>query len=192
MDPTLRLAAWIDRINRFVGRAMVWPLLAAVLVSAGNALARKLFGNSSNVWLEMQWHLFAVAFLGCAGYVLLVDEHVRVDVLSRRWPVRVRAGVDAAMLALVALPMTALFVAHGWGLFWRAWLSGETYRDADGLVLWPMYGAMVAGMALFGLQVASELVRRIAFLRGRIDRPTLNEVDMPPVAIGLPLSGGDR
>jgi TRAP-type mannitol/chloroaromatic compound transport system permease small subunit len=192
MGPTLRLAGWIDRINRFVGRAMVWPLLASVLVSAGNALVRKLCGTSSNAWLEMQWHLFAVAFLGCAGYVLLVDEHVRVDVLSRRWPVRVRAVVDAAMLVLAALPMTGLFIAHGWGLFWRAWLSGESYIDAGGLVLWPMYGAMVAGMALLGLQAASELVRRIAFLRGRIDRPTLNEADMPPVAVGRPVSDGDR
>jgi TRAP-type mannitol/chloroaromatic compound transport system permease small subunit len=192
MDPTLRLTRWIDRINRFVGRAMVWPLLASVLVSAVNALVRKLFGTSSNAWLEMQWHLFAVAFLGCAGYVLLVDEHVRVDVMSRRWPVRVRAVVDAAMLALVALPMTALFITHGWGLFWRAWVSGETYVDAGGLVLWPIYGAMVAGMALLGLQAASELVRRIAFLRGHIDRPTLNEVDLPPASIRLPLSDRDR
>lgn len=192
MDATLRVAAWVDRINRFVGRAMVWPLLASVLVSAGNALSRKLFGLSSNAWLEVQWHLFAVAFLGCAGYVLLVDEHVRVDVLSRRWPARVRALVDAVVLALAALPMAALFVVHGWGLFRRAWLSGETYLDAGGLVVWPIYGVMVAGMSLLGLQAASELVRRIAFLRGRVDRPTLNEADMPPVAIGPPLAGDDR
>jgi TRAP-type mannitol/chloroaromatic compound transport system permease small subunit len=179
MKAVLRLAGFVDRCNRFVGRAMVWPLLATVLVSAGNALSRKLFSISSNAWIEIQWHLFAVAFLGCAGYVLLVDEHVRVDVLSSRLPARVRAWIDLLALALAALPMTLLFVVHGWALFWRAWLSGETYLDAGGLILWPIHLAMILGMVLLGLQVVSEGIRRIAFLRGWVDQPTLSEADMP-------------
>ncbi|MEP7140268.1 MAG: TRAP transporter small permease subunit [Caldimonas sp.] len=112
MDVLLRLTRGIDRLNRFVGRAMLWPLLASVLISAGNAISRKFFSLSSNGWLEIQWHLFAVAFLGCAGYVLLVDEHVRVDALSRRFTARTRAVVDAVALAFVALPMTVVFAAR--------------------------------------------------------------------------------
>lgn len=160
---------------------MIWPLLASVVISAGNALSRKLFGMSSNAWIEIQWHLFAVAFLGCAGYVLLVDEHVRVDVLSSRWPPRLRAWIDLVVLVGAALPMTALFVWFGWDLFWFALVRQETYLDAGGLILWPIYLVMVLGMAMLGLQVCSEAIRRIAFLRGRTARATLSEADLPPV-----------
>lgn len=181
MRPWLRAASVIDRCNRFIGRAMIWPLLASVLVSAGNALSRKLFGITSNAWIEIQWHLFAVAFLGCAGYVLLVDEHVRVDILSSRWPARRRAWVDLLVLLGAALPMTALFAWHGWALFRNALTWHETYLDAGGLVVWPIYLVMVLGMGLLGLQVLSEAVRRIAFLRGLTPQPTLTEADLPPI-----------
>ena len=182
MNALLRFARIVDRVNRLVGRAMVWPLLASVLISAGNALSRKFLNLSSNAWLELQWHLFAVAFLGCAGYVLMVDEHVRVDALSRRWTARVRATVDAVVLALVALPMTGLFGIHGWELFVRAWHSEQASFNAGGLVVWPLYLCMPLGMALLALQVASELIRRVAFLRGRVGCATLAEADLPPIA----------
>ena len=90
-------------------------------------------------WLEIQWHLFAVAFLGCAGYVLLVDEHVRVDALARRWSARTRAAIDAVALAFVALPMTMLFGGFGWTLFCNAWRTGEASFNAGGLIVWPLY-----------------------------------------------------
>ena len=180
MHALLRFARIVDRINRFVGRAMVWPLLASVLISAGNAFSRKFFSLSSNAWIEIQWHLFAVAFLCCAGYVLLVDEHVRVDVLSRRWASRTRAKVDAVVLAFVALPMTALFGIFGGALFVRAWITGEGSFNAGGLLVWPIYLCIPLGMALLGLQALSELIRRIAFLHGSVDKPTLTEADLPP------------
>ncbi len=188
MHALLRFARIIDRINRFVGRAMIWPLLASVLISAGNAFSRKFFSLSSNAWIEIQWHLFAVAFLCCAGYVLLVDEHVRVDALSRHWSSRTRAMVDAVVLALVALPMTALFGIFGWALFVRALDTGEGSFNAGGLLVWPIYLCMPLGMALLGLQALSELVRRIAFLRGGLDRPVLTEADLPP----FPRPGRDK
>ncbi|MEP7141063.1 MAG: TRAP transporter small permease subunit, partial [Caldimonas sp.] len=158
-----------------------WPLLASVLISAGNAISRKLFSLSSNGWLEIQWHLFAVAFLGCAGYVLLVDEHVRVDALSRRFTARTRAVVDAVALAFVALPMTVVFAVFGWDVFRNSYRIGEASFNYGGLTVWPLYLCIPLGMALLGLQAASELVRRIAFLRGIVDRPTLGEADLPPL-----------
>ena len=151
-------------------------------ISAGNALSRKFLSISSNGWIEAQWHLFAVAFLGCAGYVLLVDEHVRVDALSSRWSARTRALIDALALALVAMPMTALFAFHGWTIFVHAWHSGERSFNAGGLLVWPIYLCIPVGMGLLGAQALSELVRRIAFLRGRADMPTLREADLPPMA----------
>jgi TRAP-type mannitol/chloroaromatic compound transport system permease small subunit len=185
MNALLRFASHVDRLNRFVGRAMVWPLLASVVISAGNAFSRKFLGLSSNAWIEIQWHLFAVAFLGCAGYVLMVDEHVRVDALSRRWSARTRAWIDAVALTLVALPMTLLFVLMGWSLFQEAWRSGESSFNAGGLVVWPIYLCIPLGMGLLGLQAISELLRRVAFLRGAIGCATLGEADLPPL-IGQP------
>ncbi len=148
MEILLRLARGIDRLNRFVGRAMLWPLLASVLISAGNALSRKLFSLSSNGWLEIQWHLFALSFLGCAGYVLMVDEHVRVDALSRRFTARTRAIVDVFALAFVALPMTELFAVFGWDVFGNAWRIGEASFNYGGLTVWPLYLCIPLGTAL--------------------------------------------
>lgn len=181
MKALLGVAHRIDRINRFIGRAMLWPLLASVFISAGNALSRKFLGLSSNGWLEIQWHLFALAFLGCAGYVLMVDEHVRIDVLSRRWSARTRATVDAIALAFVALPMTGLFIVFGWTIFVQAWRTHEASFNAGGLLVAPLYFCIPLGMGLLGLQCVSELIRRIGFLRGWTQRASLTEADLPPL-----------
>jgi TRAP-type mannitol/chloroaromatic compound transport system permease small subunit len=180
MTLLLRWARWIDTANRHIGRAMAWPILGAIVVSAGNAVSRKLFGVSSNAWLEIQWHLFAVSSLGCAGYVLLVNEHVRVDVWSSRCTPRTRAWIDVAGLLLCALPMTAVIGVLSTELFMRRFASGEIYVNAGGLPVWPIVSAMPLGMALLALQCLSELLRRIAFLRGRLTQPELSEADLPP------------
>ena len=176
----LRGASLLDSINRIIGRAMLWPIFAAVIVSAGNAVSRKFFGVSSNAWLEIQWHLFAVSFLCCAGYVLLVDEHVRVDVLSSRWSTRTQAWVDIAMLLCFALPMTVVIGTLSTELFLRRFASGEIYINAGGLPVWPIVLAMPLSMALLGLQCISELVRRWHFLSGGTDKPALSEADLKP------------
>jgi TRAP-type mannitol/chloroaromatic compound transport system permease small subunit len=108
MELLLQWARWIDTLNRQIGRAMAWPILGAIAISTGNAISRKWFGISSNAWLEIQWQLFALSSLGCAGYVLLVNEHVRVDALSSRCTPRTRAWIDVVGLLLGALPMTAV------------------------------------------------------------------------------------
>src|SRR5262245_47863510 len=128
MDTLLHWARWIDSVNRHIGRAMAWPILGAIVVSAGNAISRKFFGVSSNAWLELQWHLFALSSLGCAGYVLLVNEHVRVDVLSSRCTPRTRAWIDIAGLLLCALPMTALIGVMSGELFLRRLASRSEER----------------------------------------------------------------
>ena len=181
MNGLLDCAAWVDTLNRKIGRAMVWPILGAIVVSAGNAVSRKFFGVSSNAWLEIQWHLFAVSFLGCAGYVLLVDEHVRVDVLSSRWSARTRAWIDIVALLCFALPMTAVVGGLSAELFLRRFASAEIYVNAGGLPVWPIVLAMPLGMALLGLQCVSELIRRWAYLRGWTDKPVLGEADLPPL-----------
>jgi TRAP-type mannitol/chloroaromatic compound transport system permease small subunit len=185
MKTLLRWARWIDTLNRHCGRAMAWPIVAAIVVSAGNAISRKFFGVSSNAWLELQWHLFALSSLGCAGYVLLVGELVRVDVLSSRWSLRKRAWVDVAGLLLCALPMTLAIGVLSGELFLRRLASGESYVNAGGLPLWPIVAVMPLGLLLLALQCASELVRRIAFLRGVLAHAELAESDLPPWRWGV-------
>lgn len=188
MPAWLILSRWIDTFNRKIGRAMVWPVLGAILVSAGNALSRKFFGVSSNAWVELQWHLFAVSYLGCAGYVLLVNEHVRVDVLSSRWSARTRAWVDIAVMAGFALPMTGLVGALSAELFLRRFATGEISFNAGGLPVWPIVLAMPVGMALLGLQCVSEIIRRWAFLKGWTQTSVLCEADLPPLFAAPPAS----
>jgi TRAP-type mannitol/chloroaromatic compound transport system permease small subunit len=170
---------------------MAWPIAGAIAVSAANAVSRKFFGVSSNAWLEIQWHLFALASLGCAGYVLLVNEHVRVDVWSSRCSARTRAWIDLAALALCALPMTAVIGVLSAELFVRRFASGEIYVNAGGLPVWPIVAAMPLSMALLALQCLSEAVRRIAFLRGVAAKPELEEADLPPLAIDRVPHAGD-
>jgi TRAP-type mannitol/chloroaromatic compound transport system permease small subunit len=181
MRALLYLSFQIDRVNRFVGRAMLWLLLASVFISAGNAISRKFFSLSSNGMLEVQWHLFAIAFLGCGAYVLMVDEHVRIDVLSRRWSARTRAWVDIAALALVALPLAALMGVYGWTIFLHAFAIGEASFNAGGLLVAPLYLCIPISMGLLGLQAISELIRRIGFLLGLLPQATLGETDLPPL-----------
>jgi TRAP-type mannitol/chloroaromatic compound transport system permease small subunit len=170
----------IDSLNRRFGRAMVWPLLAAVLISAGNAVSRKFFDLSSNALLELQWYLFGLAFLGAAGYVMLVDEHVRIDAVAQRFSRRTRAWLDVAVLLGSVLPLAVLLGWLGGGLAWQAWTSGELSSNAGGLPRWPAYVCIPLGMALLGLQALSETVRRLAWLRGVVDSPTRNEASLPP------------
>ena len=169
----------IDALNRWVGRATVWCILASVLIGTGNALMRKAFRLSSNVSSEMQWYLFAAAFLLTMGYVLMVDEHVRVDVLARRLSPRARARLDALALLLFVLPLCVLMVALGGAYFWRAFASGEGSYMADGLLIWPVRLFIPLGFALLGLQAISEAVKRWAYLRGARERAGSVEADLP-------------
>ncbi len=109
-----------------MGRATVWAILGSVLISAGNAGMRKAFDLSSNAWLEVQWSLYGAAFLRVSGFVLMVDEHVRIDALAQRFPPRLRAGLDIGVMLLFVLPLCALMIDLGDSDFWRAWVSGET------------------------------------------------------------------
>lgn len=171
----------IDATNRRIGRAMVWPILGAVLVSAGNAISRKAFDLSSNAMLELQWYLFGLAFLGAAGYVLLVDEHVRIDAVAQRFTARTRASIDIVVLLACVMPLVVLLGSMGWTLTAQAWTSGEVSSNAGGLPRWPAYACIPLGMALLGLQAVAETVRRSAWLAGHLEAPTLSEKSMPPL-----------
>lgn len=162
----LRASRAIDALNAAVGRAVYWLVLVAVLVSSINALMRYGFSMSSNAWLELQWYLFGAIFLLGAGYTLQANGHVRIDLVSSRLTPRAQAWIDIAGAALFLLPMALLILYFSWPMFVDSYVSGEMSSDAGGLVRWPAKALIPAGFALLVLQGLSEIVKRVAFLRG--------------------------
>jgi TRAP-type mannitol/chloroaromatic compound transport system permease small subunit len=172
MNLLLRISRAIDWLNERVGRAILWLVLAAVLISAANATVRKLFNVGSNAFLEVQWYLFSAIFLLCAGYTLLRNEHVRIDVLVHRFSKRTQMWIDIFGIVVFLLPAAALIGWLSWPLFVKAYLSGEMSENAGGLIRWPAYLLMPVGFLLLVLQGISELIKRFAFLQGLIPDPT--------------------
>lgn len=168
MNGLLTLSKGIDRVNTFIGRNASWLILLAVLLSAGNAIVRKVFNTSSNAMLELQWYLYGAAFMGAAAYTLLQNEHIRIDILYGRWSRRTQIWIDVLGGIFMLLPFTALMI---WFLVpWvqRSWLGGEVSTNSGGLILWPAKLILLTGFVLLFLQGVSELIKKIAILRGVI------------------------
>jgi TRAP-type mannitol/chloroaromatic compound transport system permease small subunit len=168
----LRLARGIDALNEWVARQVIWLVLIVTLISAGNAIVRKVFNTSSNSLLEIQWYLFSAIFLLCAGYALLRNAHVRIDLLTNRLGPRGTAWIDIFGTIFFLLPASVMIAWFSWGVFVEAWQSGEVSGNQGGLIFWPARLLVPVGFALLILQGVSELIKRIAFLRGDIDSPT--------------------
>lgn len=171
MQALLALSRAIDRLSNFVGRITMWLILIVVLISAGNAIIRKVFDVSSNAWLEVQWYLFAAVFLLAAGYVFLHNAHVRIDFISSRLSARARNWIDVLGITLILIPLCLIIINLSWPLFYNAWATGEGSQNAGGLIRWPVFLMMPLGFLLLLLQACSELIKRVAFLRGLIDDP---------------------
>ena len=172
MTALLKLSRAIDRLNEIVGRNVAWLVLAAVLISALNAAVRKAFSMSSNAFLEIQWYLFAAVFLLAAGYTLLRQEHVKIDVVLGRFSKRTQIKVEIFGFIVFLLPFVIAVLNLSWPLVVRAYVSGEMSSNAGGLIRWPVFALLPAGFALLGLQGLSELIKRVAFLQGLVPDPT--------------------
>jgi TRAP-type mannitol/chloroaromatic compound transport system permease small subunit len=166
MASFLSLSRLIDTISTWVGKLTMWLILATTLISAGNALVRKAFNQSSNGLLEIQWYLFAAVFLLGAGYGFLKNSHVRIDFISSKLSDRGRNWVDVIGILVVLIPFCVISIALGWPFFMQAFTSGEISTNAGGLIRWPVYGLIPLGFALLMMQGVSELIKRIAFLTG--------------------------
>jgi TRAP-type mannitol/chloroaromatic compound transport system permease small subunit len=166
MTSLLKLSRIIDGFTDRVGRLMMWLILATTLISAGNAIVRKIFNNSSNALLEIQWYLFAAVFMLGSGYAFLKNAHVRIDFVSGKFSARTRNIVDVAGILFFVFPLCYLMAKLSWPVFANAWESGEVSSNAGGLVRWPVYLLIPAGFAMLALQSVSELIKRVAFLTG--------------------------
>lgn len=171
MSALLRLSSLIDKLNEWIGKSILWLVLAAVLISATNAVLRKAFSIGSNAWLEIQWYLFAAVFMLGVGYVFMKNGHVRIDFVSSRLSKRTNALVDALGIVLFIIPLSVLMIDLSWPLFVNAYESGEMSQNAGGLIRWPVLLLMPAGFAILLVQAVSELIKRVAFLAGHRDEP---------------------
>lgn len=171
MNALLKLSALIDRINEAVGKVVMWLVLAAVLISAGNAIMRKAFDIGSNAYLEIQWYLFSGVFMLGVGYVMLKNAHVRIDFISSRLSKQTNAWIDAIGILVFTVPLSIIMIDLGWPVFARAWISGEVSSNAGGLIRWPVLMLIPLGFTILLLQCCSELIKRVAFLRGLRSEP---------------------
>ncbi len=169
MQSLLPISRSIDALNERVGRLCYWLILIVVLISAGNAVSRYGFSASSNAWLEIQWYLFSAIFLLGAGYVLRHNGHVRIDVVGARLPKKVAAYIEIGGILLFLLPTCWIFLRFGWDMFYESWVANEISTDAGGLIRWPVKILVPIGFLLLTLQSLSELIKRVAFLQGRMD-----------------------
>ena len=165
----MSISRLIDSASEKIAGLVSWALLAAVIICAGNAMVRYLFNYSSNAWLEIQWYLFGAVFLLAASYTLKRDEHVRVDVVVGRFSRRTQVWIDLFGFLFFLLPVCALILWYAIPFAYLSVTSAEMSSNAGGLIVWPAKLLVPVGFAMLVLQGISEVIKRIAYLAGRID-----------------------
>jgi TRAP-type mannitol/chloroaromatic compound transport system permease small subunit len=173
MQLLLSLSRAIDWLSTQIGKYLIWLIMAATVVSGVNAVMRKAFDISSNAFLEVQWYLFATSFLLVAGYTLLNNEHVKIDVVYSRWTRRQQVWIDIFGFVCFLTPVCIAVIAYSLPFFLKGYHSGETSSNAGGLIRWPIFMMLPLGFTLLLLQCWSELIKRFAFLQGLIGDPAI-------------------
>ncbi len=176
MQSLLKLSRGIDKFTGWTGKRLAWLILLAVIISAINAIVRKAFDTSSNAWLELQWVLFSIVFLLCSPWTLLDNEHIRIDIINNLLPKRVRDVIDLIGHLFFLLPLTVVMIITGVPFFERSFEINEQSGNAGGLPQWPAKSLIMIGFALLLVQGISELIKRIAVMRGLIPDPHASQV----------------
>jgi len=171
LQSLLNMSRGIDAFTRWTGKRLAWLILLAVVVSALNAIVRKTFDVSSNSWLELQWVLFSMVFLLCSPWTLLDNEHIRIDIVNNLLPKQVRNSIDVVGHAFFLLPLTFVMIITGGPFFMRSFEINEQSGNAGGLPQWPAKSLVILGFAFLLVQGISELIKRIAVMRGIIPDP---------------------
>ncbi|WP_029004374.1 TRAP transporter small permease subunit [Azorhizobium doebereinerae] len=167
----LALSRAIDAVNARIGKTVAWLILAAVLVSALNAIVRKLFDVSSNSWLELQWVLFAAVFLMCSPWTLMDNEHIRIDIINSRLRKKVRDGIDIFGTIFFLMPFAIVLLYTSIPFALNSYRINEQSLNAGGLPQWPAKLLVPIGFALLLIQAVSELIKRVAIFTGRMEDP---------------------
>ncbi len=177
MQAFLKLSKAVDWLNRLIGKYVIWLILGSTVISAINAIVRKVFNTSSNAYLEIQWYLFAASFLIAAGYTLLNGEHVKIDVVSSKLSKRAQIWIDVFGFTVFLIPFCVAILWFSIPFVIKGYISGEMSSNAGGLIRWPVYAMLPLGFGLLLLQAVSELIKRLAFLQGLIEDPTNKKVE---------------
>lgn len=177
MNALLKFSRKVDWLNSQIGKYVIWLILASTVISAVNAFVRKAFNVGSNAFLEVQWYLFAASFLLASAYTLLNGEHVKIDVVYSRFSKRTQTKIDIFGFVAFLTPVCFAMLWYGIPFFVKGYQSGEISTNAGGLVRWPVYAMIPLGFALLLLQGASEIIKRVAFLQGLIEDPTIKKID---------------
>lgn len=177
MNGLLKFSKGIDWLSAQIGKYVIWLILASTVISGVNALIRKFLNTSSNAYLEVQWYLFAASFMIAAGYTLLQGEHVKIDVVSSRLTKTKQIWIDIIGFTVFLTPLCLAILWFSVPFVLQAMRSGEVSSNAGGLLRWPVYAMMPLGFTLLLLQCWSELIKRVAFLRGLIEDPTAKKVE---------------
>ncbi|WDZ78601.1 TRAP transporter small permease subunit [Ensifer adhaerens] len=172
MRALLGFSRLIDTITEFIGKSVSWLILAAVLVSAGNAIIRKIFNMSSNAWLEAQWYLFGAAFMFAAAYTLSQNEHIRIDVVYGQFSRRVQHWIDLLGHLFFLMPFVLLVLYYLFPYVKMSYVSGEVSSSAGGLIIWPAKAILLFGFLLLAFQGVSEIIKKIAIMTGNMEDPT--------------------
>jgi TRAP-type mannitol/chloroaromatic compound transport system permease small subunit len=176
LQSLLKLSRAIDAFTRWLGKRLAWLILVAVIVSALNATVRKSFDISSNSWLELQWVLFSIVFLLCSSWTLLDNEHIRIDIVNNLLPKQVRNSIDAIGHAFFLIPLCIVMIVTGGPFFMRSFEINEQSGNAGGLPQWPAKSLVIIGFTMLLVQGISELIKRIAVMRGLIPDPHASQV----------------
>jgi TRAP-type mannitol/chloroaromatic compound transport system permease small subunit len=176
LQALLTLSRGIDAFTRWTGKRLAWLILLAVVISAVNAIMRKTFDISSNSWLELQWVLFSIVFLMCSPWTLLDNEHIRIDIVSNALPKTARSVIDVIGHAFFLMPLCIVMIITGGPSFMRSFEVNEQSGNAGGLPQWPAKSLVIVGFAFLLVQGISELIKRIAVMRGLIPDPHASQV----------------
>jgi TRAP-type mannitol/chloroaromatic compound transport system permease small subunit len=182
LQSLLRLSRWIDTINTEIGRWLSWLIVAAVVVSAVNATVRKTFDMSSNSYLELQWVLFSIVFLMCSPWTLLKNEHIRIDIVNHMLPLKVRSWIDLLGHTFFLLPFTLILLWTSIPFFLTSYHQNEQSLSAGGLPQWPTKSLIMIGSAFLFLQGISEIIKRVAIMRGRLPDPNADSISLQEAA----------
>ena len=176
MQSLLKLSQGIDAVTRWTGKRLAWLILVAVIISAINAIVRKTLDVSSNSWLELQWVLFGIVFLLCSPWTLLDNEHIRIDIVNNLFSRRGRNIIDLVGHIFFLIPLCVVMIVTGGPFFVRSYEINEQSGNAGGLPQWPAKSLIVIGFSLLLAQAISELIKRIAVMRGLIPDPHASQV----------------
>ncbi len=176
MQSLLKFSRGIDAFTKWTGKRLAWLILVAVVVATANAIIRKTFDLSSNSWLELQWLLFSIVFLFCAPWTLLDNEHIRIDIVSNMMKKRLRDWIDVVGHSFFLIPLCIVMIITGGPFFMRSVEVNEQSSNAGGLPQWPAKSLIIIGFTLLLVQGISELIKRIAVMRGLIPDPHATQV----------------